>query len=364
MYLVKYSEIYLYVGIFLSMLSCTTDNKTMGWPSYVTDNNPLEIKGESLLNSDDLGRPSRIWIDGDTLILLDAEGEYFYSMISKANDGKGQIKRFGKIGNGPREFIRPACLQIDIDGITYAYDSVKKRMYKYGAPDSLINIDVLNDTVEYVNFRDKTGGFLMKISNGYVGDCLYGDGNMLRSYDDDGVFIESFAPCPHKDSYESFNPDYYMTFQAQFAVSPDKKYLCIAGTYHDWLAFFDVSGQHPVLLKEYYSTAPVVKASGKDDQYHLDLLPTTIHHFWSIASYETGFYLNYIGASQKELDKGEITNHILQTDLQGNILNCLSTDKTIGAFASSLKGDEIYGISFMNSYSQPYVFKFELPESS
>lgn len=343
----------VHMTILFFLISCVRSNEKNGLPTYIDKIETTKLSGASIINPDLLGHPSRLWIKEDSLIVLDVEDKYIYSLFHLKGDGNKE--RFGKIGNGPNEFMQPACLQIDSDGITYAYDASQKKMYKFDTVRNLIN---WNDSSEFISIKEKTGGFLCKTTHGFVGDCLYGDGRMLQLFNNEGNLIDSFGSIPESNATKSANPNYYMTYQIQFVVSPDKKYLCAAGTYHDWLAFFDISGDNPVLLKEYYSSSPIVRASGKDDEYHLDLLPETVNHYWSIAPYNNGFYINYIGANQGLMTNGDISNTIIQSDFNGNLIKRYIPDKKIGFIASSLNGKLLYGVSFMNSYDTPDIFKF------
>lgn len=323
------------------LTSCSHEGRhNSNLPPYMQNVECKPVIGESTLTnaSSIIRRPGQLWIHGDSLMILDVYDDRLYSLISISGDSL--VSRFGKRGNGPDELLRPSLIQIDNTNQVYVYDDGKQLMHT----SSLSKLTTDLDTCAPLNFKDMSGGFLSRTLTGYIGDRLYGDGHVFSFYDNSGNLIEGFGAIPDTEIPKEANPDFYMAYQVQFIVSPDKKYLCAMGLYHDWLAFFDVSGDRPKLIKEYFSTHPVVEASGENDNYHLSPTENSFRNYWAATSFDDGLFINYIGATQKDFDNGDFQNHLLKCKWNGDIEKCYEVNEKIGSIASTSDGTCVYGV--------------------
>lgn len=346
--------------ISLSVLSCTQNKCAENIPSYASGVEIKHIKGDSILDnaSEFLYNPGSMLVIGDTLLILDNDHEFNYSLVSLSGDSI--ICRAGVKGEGPGQLIGISRTQIDSDGKIYIYDDGKSSMLTYNSIDEFISSP---DSVPSIRFKDMSGGWLYKANNGYVGDNLYGDGNIFTLFDNNGDVVSSFGLVPGTRKEDDLNPDFYMCYQVEFILSPNKKYMCAAGAFHDWLAFFDVSGNTPKLIQEYYSTSPLVEADGKDEQFHLRLSPETVKHFASIATYNDGVFLCYIGASRNKMkeDNQDFTSHILKYNWNGELLNIYEPDEKIYFMGASPDGKVLYASSFYDN-PKTKIFRFDLSD--
>lgn len=323
--------------------SCSHD-KTADLPPYLKATDIVEISGDSILINARESILNMAWMYevGDTLIFYDDDDEYNYSIVSLNSDSV--ICRAGARGEGPGQLLGQSRTQIDSQGRIYIYDDQNQTMLRYQDVDQFISGP---DSVPSIRFKDMSGGRLYKSLNGYVGDNLYGNGKIFTFFDNDGTAVTTFGLVPGTETRENVNPDFYMSYQVIFAMSPDKRYICAAGAFHDWLAFFDVSGDTPRLLKEYYSVGPVLDADGKDEQFHLKLRPETVKHFKDITPFADGVYLTYIGATNKSMksDRDDYSTHILKYNWNGELQGVFHPDEKLLYIGAAPSGDILYGVS-------------------
>ena len=341
------------------LTSCAQNVKDkMCVPEYAQDAELIKLSGDSIINRafDELNRPSKSIIAGDSLVFQDIDDEYCYSIVSISGDSI--ITRIGPRGEGPGELLGVTRLQTDKDGHVFVYDEAKQTMYHFNSIDDFA---ISKDSISSIRFKDMSGGYLYRTATGYIGDNLYGDGHMFTAFDNDGNIRQSFGSIPDIKTDRSLNPDFYMAYQVTFAISPDKKHMCAAGAFHDWLAFFDVSGDTPKLIKEYYTAEPIVNTDGGDENYHLKLTPETINHYFSMAPFNGGVYLNYIGATQDEMSNGNFSNHILRYNWDGELEGIYTMPEKIFDMCTTDSGNELYTIAVRNS--EPFMSYYQISDS-
>ncbi len=205
--------------ISLSVLSCS-QKRAENIPSYASGVEIKHIKGDSILDnaSEFLYNPGSMIVIGDSLLILDNDHEFNYSLVSLSGDSI--ICRTGVKGEGPGQLIGISRTQIDSEGKIYIYDDGKCSMLTYNSIDEFISSP---DSVPSLLFKDMSGGWLYKANNGYVGDNLYGDGNIFTLFDNNGDVVSSFGLVPGTRKKDDMKPDFYMCYQAKFSISPDKK---------------------------------------------------------------------------------------------------------------------------------------------
>lgn len=340
----------------LSMLACTKSNETGALPPYTANIEVHDLRADSVLchSRGKMYGPHIETIDGDSMLISDMHNNEIFQLFSI--DGDSLVCSFGSRGMGPGQFIGVPRVQNGSDGSIHIFDSGKNTMYKVKDTGMLMAID----TVGAVRFNDMSGGTLYKTVRGYVGDNMYGDGSIFTFFDQEGVAKYSFGLVPGTEKKELASPDFYMAYQVVFAVSPNGKYLCAAGAFHDWLAFYDISGEKPRLIKEYYSEAPVVKTDGKDDEFHLTLLPETTQHYYCIEPFDGGILLNYFGMEVEKIQKLEFTNHLLKYSWQGELLGVYTTDEKFSYMRASDDGNTVYATSYFDVYPETRILKFNL----
>lgn len=342
-----------FIALFtVSCVNETTNNSFL--PKYAQNVNTTHLSGTTSLPrvSKILVNPGQLWMVGDSLIIIDSDNEFAYSLISISGDSL--ITRFGRLGKSRDELLRPALVQVDSNNHTFIYDDGQKLMH-FNRVDSLTN---RLDNASPLLFNDVSGGYLNRSSNGYVSDNLYGDGHIFTYYDDRGNPVEKFGLVPTTQVADNVNPDFYMSYQVQFLVSPDKKRLCAMGFYHDWLAFFDISGEHPVLIKEYFSEKPQVQSSGDNDSFHIHSNNSTTIHYWSSTPFMNGLYINYIGAKEADFNNGEYSNYIFKCNWDGDIEKIYVIDDKIGSVVSNDDGSKLYGLAMEFSDTDNKIIEY------
>lgn len=325
---------------FLILLaSCSDINRQSKLPSYINPENINMLTGDTVLENAmaQMDNPSQNWIIGDTIVFNDINDKYIYSIVSISGDSI--IGRMVSRGEGPGELLRPSNLQVDSDKKLSMFDDTRGILYQeFTLKDFFNGID----SIRTLHFKETTGSYLLKSNEGFISDNLYGDGNIFTFYDKDGHLKNMFGLVPGTKILEDTTADFYMSYQVIFAISPDKKNMCVAGVYHDWLAFFDVSTDSPRLIKEYFTSPPVVESNGKDERYHLETLPNTINHYFTIAPYNDGVFLNYFGVSQENLNNGNVSSHILQYSWDGEIKKIFSPQEKIYELSATQDGKQLY----------------------
>lgn len=341
----------------ISFVSCSDIKRQSNLPSYVDTGNINILKGETVLENAmaQMINPSQNWIIGDTIVFNDIDDEFIYSMVSVSGDSI--INRIVARGEGPGQLLRPSNLQVDSDKKIYMFDDIRNTLYQEVALQDLANG---LDSIGAMHFKEITGSYLIKSNRGYISDNLYGNGNIFTFFDKDGNVKSSFGLVPGTEISEQVNPDFYMSYQVIFAVSPDKKRMCAAGIYHDWLAFYDVSGDTPRLIKEYFTSPPIVKATGKDERFHLETLPNTIDYYFTIAPYDDGVFLNYLGISQENRKQGNISHQILQYNWDGDIKEVFLTDEKIYELSATQDGRQLYATFGCEGSSDIKLIRYDI----
>jgi len=342
-------------------VSCVNETKhKLSIPEYARNIKNTHVKGKSVLTGTckTLINPSQLWMTGDSLIVIDNDNQYAYTLVSISGDSL--ITRFGLLGKSNEELLRPSFVQIDMDNNTYIYDDEQKLMHF----NRIENITQKLDASAPLFFDEMSGGFLNRSYNGFIGDNIYGDGHIFTYYNNNGKPVVKFGLIPSTQANENINPDFYMAYQVQFMVSPDKKRLCAMGFYHDWLAFFDISGDRPKLIKEYFSEPPQVESSGKDNQFHIHTNDKTTIHYWSSTPFTDGLYINYIGAREIDFNNGKYNNYLFKCNWNGDIEQIYELDEKIGSIVSNKDGSMVYGLSMDYSNTDNMIIEYQFHNAS
>ncbi len=341
----------------ITLASCVDIKRDTNLPSYVNIATKKHLRGDTVLDNamSQMTNPSQNWIVGDSMVFIDIDDEYVLSLVSISGDSI--VDRLVARGEGPGQLLRPSILQLDSDGNIYLFDDIRKTLYSKPTFKEFSNGI---DSIGALHFKEITGSYLSRTAMGYVGDNLYGDGNMFTFFDSDGNVKIRFGLVPGTKTSEHVNPDFYMAYQVAFVVSPDKKYLCAAGSYHDWLAFFDVSGDTPKLIKEHFTSPPIVNTTGKGEQFHLERLPETMKYYFTIAPYNGGVFLNYVGTSYENIKEGNVVNYILQYGWDGELKEVFMPEENIYELAATSDGRHLYATFMSDDGSETKLIRYDI----
>lgn len=312
-----------------------TDDKNTANPLDGRQSFPV-LTGETLPLSDSLLNPHTLFVIGDGLLIEDPEDSHFYKYFKDINNSSMTL--VATKGMGPDEFIKPRNVRYDgVSDRIFIYDtSLKKGAYLSPIDGSVVESCILSDAAAREILT--------------VGKCFIGNGAFKNGYfaamDSTGKTKEVFGQIPlRKYEGEDHLLD-YLCNQTQIAVSPDNTRFAAAGSFSDWLVFYDISGDRPSKIREYstYPSALEVK-SKPNGSYSVDFRPEAIISYRVLAPTDKYLYAMYDGRTNEEADnKKEPDIAILQFDWDGNFIKGVSIPERVFYIAVDNDDSTLYAL--------------------
>jgi hypothetical protein len=310
--------------LMVSMLSCKSKKEGFDYKQNV-----IHIKGEPLQIEQMIGQPHVITYINDTLLIYyDRYDDNILSVFDLKNNHF--VGRFVSEGQGPNEVIGQLLL------LPYPQ---KDKLYAYQNRVGTISIfDAQGFNIQNNISIDLRPNELQKSKDYYIGTCVFGNAR-FAVYDSQGILLYTGGSYPFKgDDMESPQP--YLIYSGTQCANPNKNYFAAACTFSDHIAFYEITENAIIPIKEYYSYDATVEYTGrlmiKDN--------SVISYNWAFgtASY---CYMLFSGKTHEENRKQKVGQYIIVFDWQGNYKKTFSFDYNIYYFCVDEKSNYIYAIT-------------------
>ena len=207
----------------------------------------IPVEGETLMASDSLARPSKIYAVGSYLVILDSYAQPPIHVI-RSSDGT-YVASLGRPGEGPGEFVSPWSVDIPSreEASFWVHDLTQIRSTHF---DIGAHLEGRDPVQEIVNFNI---GFTLT-SPILINDSLFISPGFLT---EDGRLARLTRNGNHKDTVGSALaardrvPAAVLqhAYQSRMKASPDRSRLVLGTFYADRLEIYSVNGERLALVE-------------------------------------------------------------------------------------------------------------------
>ena len=300
------------------------------------------IKGSRILANAEILNPQNIVTIDSGILLADYHAPYLLQYYKNYNDTNPQC--IAEKGSGPSEFINVRNLYYSPDTKKlFIYDSQLKRITTYNVGNGCIVTDTA--CTRRISIRHINGYETMPLNNDYITTGVF-SGKPFARINQDGSMFKDFGTFP-VDSAEINDPiAFHLMYQSRIIANPEGTRMVSASPLSDWLAFYDMGGSTPKLVKEYYSYAPklITKQSDANTTSVMlddDCMSTYTH----LTSTENYVYALYDGRTQKEIQDNIFqSKYILKFNWDGELVDGFRVDEKIYCFSVVNDDSKMLGV--------------------
>jgi hypothetical protein len=294
--------------------------------------------------------PRRIWMQDSVLILNDNGYSENGFLRFYTNSGKF-ITKFGRIGNGPDEYLNPRFTKIKDSIIIIAtnkkYTSLSLKNIENDT-SFFVNTIVLKDETLYTSnyfFPINDTLIIVNTTSEYQFFIYNKESNIKRQInnypDEHGKNVSGF--CLNTTVYDAF-----------YNVNPSKEHILVAYKYYSAIDIIDVIN---------FSTRRI-KFENKSPNTYRIIDPQNVKFENPLIQYtfsyctDTYFYLLYQNATREDLKQNKNKSEIHVFDWKGNIIKRYALNQPIYNFAVSDNDDYLYALGLDEKLDpQLYVAK-------
>ena len=300
----------------------------------------------------------------DSLLIVNEyrqSGELLY--FFHRNTGK-LLKKNGRVGRGPNEFIAPISLSAEEIGEINIYEKRTFRVFKSTVNQELEMKNTnqqrhLNSKTQTVNFLTSDRLLLTGLFDGLRFSLIDGHGNVKQEF---GDYPEIKTIGTSGGTVELNWQTKGMLFQSDISIHPGKHKFAVAYGNVGVVELFDSSKgtfkktnevvlQRKVRLKR-YSSGSVLSAE-RDD--------TEPRGFIDITSNDSFIYVLYSGKAKREFKYTTyLGGEIMVFDWDLNPVSNYVLDEALRCFVLDDNNNRIYGIA--EEDHEPLIVYFEIPE--
>lgn len=338
-----------------SFISCDS-NKPTNYP-YFTEQYTLEAK--YLPSKAFIGLPIQLLVLDSLLIVNEYRQSSELLYFFHRNTGK-LLKKNGRVGRGPNEFVAPLYLSVEGDKINI-YEKNTFRVFKSTINEELEMKNInqprsLSSKTQTVNFLASDSLLLTGLFDGLRFSLVDGDGNVKQEF---GDYPEIKTIGTSGGVVNLHWQTKAMLFQSNTSIHPEKHKLAVSYGNAGVLELFkssegafkktnEVVLQRKVRLK-HYSSGSVLSAERDDSEPK---------GFVDITSNNSFIYALYSGKAKKDF---KYTNggEIMVFDWDLNPVSKYVLDESLSHFALDDSNNRIYGIAVKDH--EPVIVYFEMP---
>ena len=312
---------------------------------------PITVVSETKIASDfELQFPKQIKVIGDSLIAIidPSQGDEFAHLIRINGD---YVACFGKIGQGPGEFLTPDKLSVNNEGKLYIYDF---RLCNSGVfhTDSLLSGTVERKKIRYENIMPegvlRFNSVIHQSDSDFIGFCLNEINRIILVRN--GKLIDSYNNYPQLDDNSEFNTSLWNN-GACFSASPDGKHIVIGTSIGMAFEIFDIKDDKisSRIFKEFYKpiftvaegAVPVCVTYAEDCPVGFKTICATNEDFYGVIGgsapdYEDANIIYRFDYNGKLIDKFKCKFQIDALDVNEEAIYALSYDEDGNYFITKI----------------------------
>ena len=347
--------------LLLCSCNCFSSNKSdeeLKLP--IPTDNIKTLKGEIVFPDLFLGRPHRMLIVKNNLLILDTHEGKSATVVDLSNPTN--MQRIASVGQGPNDFLRlmTASYHEPKNAICF-YDSQGDRMVTYKVENNQIKLNE-KTRLSSVRLKDRGVGYGLPLGNQFISHGAFED-KQFALFDNKGESLSIFGVYPGEKDGIQFPMAFFLKTQGQIVGSPDQKHFAIAGAYHDQLTFYKATGNIPQKIKEYFSEEPKVSAKttvrGETTTSSNRLDPDSRSIYTNVYGTNNNLYLLYRGVTPAEREASiDKPCAILVFNWDGSIKQAYKIPHTINSFAIDETNRCLYAVRVIDE--EPYIMKYQL----
>lgn len=339
---------------FAIITSCNrsdSTNETFDYASF-----PI-ITGEEILVDADILNPQDILAVKDGVLIYDYNDTCFFAYYSNLDVKTPQY--IARKGQGPFEFINTRdCYYNPLTESLFLNDTQQKkaRTFKISSDKILLDSNTIVSTVDFLPIR---GGEVMPLGSKFVTEGVFGN-KLLALVDSDGTLLQTFGEYPGDTTGIRDKISFGLINQFRIIANPQGTRLVAAGTYSDWLAFYDMTGDNPKVIKERFTFSPKAKTE-KPNEYVTVLKPddNDIRNYKHLSATPNHVYLLYDGRTKAEIDDGvKKPKTILKLNWDGELVAGYRVNDRLFSISASEDDSALYGLITRNG--EDAVVKYTL----
>lgn len=351
---------FLFATLFLFLSNC--ENKKTTLLSYFDNKPEIQLQSITLVTEDKTDNPGRLLCYDTLLLLKNGRSQTQFTLVNIKNGNV--IKDFGKVGNGPGEFV--GNLQIDRSfrpGFINTPDNFQARMYQY-CMDSILyseNVQshdlfslVVNEKAKniYVRILQINDSIFVGMPTNAIERFLVFNINNNESYQQ-GEFPQD--KNHQKSDNEKMLPDVY---QGSLRYNYSKNKMIFASSNSEMIEIYKLNNLNLNLEKSYYTSLPTytpkeTSAGARYLEWHING-----GHTLDLACSDQLIYLLFSNRGQDfSLSEMFRSNLILVFDWDGKPVKKFLLDCEVKAIEISPDEKRIYAI---RDNPDPEVIYFDI----
>jgi len=310
----------------------------------------IELKGEQIIVDDLIFKPSEIeMVIKDNLMIMQSRStDGMFALLNLPD--LNYIKSFGKIGNGPDEFMFPhLCKNTEPNVLATIVESTNGKIYNVLTDGSLkLNNIYIPKVKSQSNYAGEypalmTDTLLYFSANSSTGKSVFTIGGA------DGIQvneIQNLALDPRRKGWANYIGD--------FAINTEQSRMVYAYKYFKLVRFFDLDN-HTVRTINFER-----EEFDESSQYVIDGLDANVTHYWGISANNNYVYLLYSGRTPMQVgsdnSKRNYYIHVEKYNWNGQPIAKYKLDRW-GYFTVDEKNNTLYLVSTNDDSS---FFKYKL----
>ncbi|MEX1212583.1 MAG: BF3164 family lipoprotein [Balneolaceae bacterium] len=287
---------------------------------------------------------------GQKLIFVELRGDTLGKIVD-ANTGK-LIKRFGRMGRGPGEFVGHYSITADENGF-FIHDIILQRGIKFSLSELLKNKDYFGD--KPVFFKSENGSIISMVphlNSKFVGSGLFKEGR-ISFYNENGEVIGLTGNVPISN-IKAPPAIISQAFIGQVAVNPSTHEIALATRYSDRIEIYKKTGKKKYILRGPKNFDPVFEVAQRDGYPALSSNHQMRIGYVDISVTDKYIYALYNGRTRGESDDSYSGSEIFKFNWEGEVLKLYHLPFYAGFISVDRNNDNIY---LINSSDHNKVYK-------
>lgn len=344
--------------LLLLCISCTSvsNNKIM-FPTK----NFKTIKGKQILSDLFIGRPLKMNIVDNKLLLIDKYEGKQITMIDLINTNK--IERIANIGEGPNEFLNLRDITYNSKNNSLAFfDGMLRQVSFYKINEHKIQIN--NNTFHRkVRFNADCPYDIVAFGDYFLANGCF-NAKQFALLNSKADIIAEFGVFPGDNTGVEVENSFFLKNQTTLCTNLDQSRFVAAGYFHDQLVFYRFENNKIIKVREYFSmNAKMVSRHTKDgnqDIYSSSENDETTRTYRMLYSTKEHIYALYWGIANKDFGKTGKVCYILKFDWNGNLKEGFKVNNLLKNIAIDEISNCIYAVTYPEDERESILMKYEM----
>ena len=309
-----------------------------------------KLKGKEINIDNEIGDPTKLFIDDSIMIILDYYKEYNLCIINI--DSGNIVKRFGKKGNGPNEMQHATSISFNKEHNNIeVFDTSNRKLFYYNI-DSLLGNKLYSPKVEdfrtlkFTPYHLKSFYKKTYISTGDFENFRF---KMLTL----NKTVSNFGEYPELSDEKIPKSIYSLVFQGNFLVNTDIRSIVSCSYKFPLIEFYSVKENDQIILEDqYFECEPKVEVMLTENFQSVSSMPNNKYGFLDLYGTSKYIYALYSGRMTRNYkEKVYASDKVLVFDWLGHKVIKFNIDRDINCLAVSEDDQYLYGFDLSHNIS-------------